>query len=451
MKKVYTTGRPPWYDATGSVKEPFMVGICGGTASGKTTVCQKIIESLQVRWVLVLSMDSFYKVLTPEQKLRSTEYNFDHPDAFDVDLIVQTLQDLKAGKAVEIPEYDFKTHSRSPFSKTFYGADVIIFEGILAFYFEQLRDLFHMKIFVDDDPDIRLARRVRRDIAERGRDLNGVLNQYDKFVKPSFENYIYPTKKYADIIVPQAASNTVAIELITEHIRGKLGAKGFIFDLMNVPPVLSQLPPNVILLPQNNQIQSIHTLIRDQDTSRGDFIFHSHRLSQLLINEALNHVPYLEKVVNTPTGSEYQGIEMSSKICGVSIVRAGESMEKPLKEVLGPIPIMKILIQSDEKEPRLFYCSLDVKVLQESHILLLDPLLGTGATAMMAIRVLLEHGADPERILFLNLISSKQGLSLISYMFPKVRIVTSAVDAALNSKYYIVPGIGNYGDRYFGT
>lgn len=137
------------------------------------------------------------------------------------------LHDLKRGRSVEVPHYDFVTHSRSPSKKTaIAGPNIIIFEGILAFHSEAVRALFDMKIFVDTDADTRLARRIMRDIAERGRDVNGILKQYEQFVKPAFDTFIMPSKKWADVIIPRGADNLVAIDLIVQHIRAKLEPHG---------------------------------------------------------------------------------------------------------------------------------------------------------------------------------------------------------------------------------
>ncbi|KAJ7391116.1 Uridine-cytidine kinase-like 1 [Desmophyllum pertusum] len=182
-RTIYTAGRPPWYNLQGQLKEPFVIGLCGGSASGKTTVANKIIEQLGVPWVSMLSLDAFYKVLTPEQHKAAlrNDYNFDHPDSFDADLAVNILKKLKEGKSVQVPVYDFKTHSRLDQKNDLYGANVIIFEGIMAFAYKELRDLMDMKVFVDADPDVRLSRRLKRDITERERDLVGVLQQYNTF------------------------------------------------------------------------------------------------------------------------------------------------------------------------------------------------------------------------------------------------------------------------------
>lgn len=211
-----------------SGKRPFVIGVCGGSASGKTTVCNRILESLSEdrrREVVIVSQDSFYKSLGPEDKALAdrSEYNFDHPDAFDYELFEETVRRLSEGKSAQIPVYDFVTHMRRPDSdQVIMGADVIIVEGILNFFSPALRDMYNLKIFVDTDADTRLVRRIRRDILERGRDLNSILVQYERFVKPSFDDFIMPSKKYADIIIPRGGTNIVAINLLTEHIKMRL-------------------------------------------------------------------------------------------------------------------------------------------------------------------------------------------------------------------------------------
>ncbi|XP_039268909.1 uridine-cytidine kinase 2-B-like [Styela clava] len=207
---------------------PFIIGVSGGTSSGKTSVCQKIIQCLKEtsmsKWgkVAIISQDDFYRELTSEQiaLANKSQYNFDHPDAFDTKLMKKTLSELVQGKTVKLPKYDFKTHSRLKDEWTELGrCDVILFEGILVFYHKEIREMFNMKLFVDSDADTRLSRRVLRDISERGRELESVLHQYTTFVKPAFEEFCMPTKKYADVIIPRGHENTVAINLIVQHIR----------------------------------------------------------------------------------------------------------------------------------------------------------------------------------------------------------------------------------------
>ena len=270
-------------------------GICGGSASGKTTVSQKIIEALHVPWVTLLSLDSFYRVLNEEEHAlaHDNEYNFDHPDAFDFGLLTKTLQKLKQGKCVDVPIYNFVSHAREKRSKKMYGASVIICEGILLFANKQLVDMLDMKIFIDTDSDVRLARRLRRDILLRGRDLVGVLKQYNKFVKTSFDYYIAPSVTHADLIVPRGGDNEVAINLIVQHVHMQLQQRGVLLRSKLVRTTAGQpLPASLSVLPQTPQVRGIHTIIRNRDTSRDEFIFYSKRLIRLLIEFALSLLPH---------------------------------------------------------------------------------------------------------------------------------------------------------------
>jgi len=210
-------------------RTPFMIGVAGGTASGKSTVCTTLMDKLgqsevnaEEKQVVSLSQDSFYRELTPSEAAKAMKgtFNFDHPDAFDNELMESVLTDIIKGRQTRVPVYDFKTNSRAPGEfTTIYPSDVVLVEGILVFYYPALRTMFNMKLFVDTDADSRLARRVLRDIEERGRDLEHVLHQYTTLVKPAFEEFCLPTKKYADVIVPRGAENTVAIDLIKQHIQ----------------------------------------------------------------------------------------------------------------------------------------------------------------------------------------------------------------------------------------
>ncbi|OZJ04059.1 hypothetical protein BZG36_04659 [Bifiguratus adelaidae] len=384
----------------------------------------RIIKNLKVPWVVIISMDSFYKALTKEQRNQAyaNRYNFDHPNAFDFDILYQRLVKLKQGKAVEIPIYDFTTHSRMEKTQTVYGANVIIFEGIFAFYDPKIVDLMDLKIFVDTDADVRLARRLKRDISERGRDLNGVLDQYGRFVKPAFDDYIQPTVKNADVIIPRGLENVVAIDLITKHIQRELNDRllHFRWDLARTD-VGEGLPSSVIVLEPTNQVKGMHTIIRDKNVSRDDFIFYAERLSTLIIESAMSELPFEDVTVVTPTGVEYAGKKMSQQICGVSILRAGSTMETGLMRVIPDVKLGKLLIQTDPAtgEPQLHYLKLPPDV-QNSYIFLMDATIGTGAAGMMAIRVLLDHEVPEEKIIFLNFLASLQGLNVIAHAFPKV-------------------------------
>uniref|UniRef100_A0A4W3IPK0 Uridine-cytidine kinase n=1 Tax=Callorhinchus milii TaxID=7868 RepID=A0A4W3IPK0_CALMI len=456
-RTIYTAGRPPWYNEHGTQsKQAFVIGLCGGTASGKTTVARKIIEELDVPWVVLLSMDSFYKVLKKEQQdlAASNDFNFDHPDAFDFDLIVSTLRKLKQGKSVKIPVYDFTTHSRKKDWKILYGASVIILEGIMAFADKELLNLLDMKIFVDTDSDIRLVRRLRRDISERGRDIEGVIKQYNQFVKPSFEQFIEPTMRLADIVVPRGGGNMVAIDLIVQHVHSQLEERE-----LNVRATLASahqaqpLPETLSVLKSTPQVQGMHTFIRNRDTSRDEFIFYSKRLMRLLIEYALSLLPFRTCTVQTPQGEDYEGRGFDGKrITGVSILRAGETMEPALRAVCKDVRIGKILIQTNHStgEPELHYLRLP-KDISEDHVILMDCTVSTGAAALMAIRVLLDHDVQEDKIFLVSLLMAEMGVHSVAYAFPQVRIITTAVDKKVNDLFHIIPGIGNFGDRYFGT
>ncbi|KAF6285061.1 uridine-cytidine kinase 1 like 1 [Rhinolophus ferrumequinum] len=456
-RTIYTAGRPPWYNEHGTQsKEAFAIGLGGGSASGKTTVARMIIEALDVPWVVLLSMDSFYKVLTRQQQEQAAlnNYNFDHPDAFDFDLIVSTLQKLKQGKSVKVPVYDFTTHSRKKDWKTLYGANVIIFEGIMAFADKTLLELLDMKIFVDTDSDIRLVRRLRRDISERGRDIAGVIKQYNKFVKPAFDQYIQPTMRLADIVVPRGSGNAVAIDLIVQHVHSQLEERE-----LSVRAALASahqchpLPQTLSVLKSTPQVRGMHTIIRDKETSRDEFIFYSKRLMRLLIEHALSFLPFQDCVVQTPQGQDYAGKCYAGKqITGVSILRAGETMEPALRAVCKDVRIGTILIQTNQLtgEPELHYLRLP-KDISDDHVILMDCTVSTGAAAMMAVRVLLDHDVPEDKIFLLSLLMAEMGVHSVAYAFPRVRIITTAVDKRVNDLFRIIPGIGNFGDRYFGT
>ena len=199
-----------------------IIGIAGGTGSGKTTVVNQIIEELKNEEVDVISQDSYYQDtshLTYEQR---TKINFDHPKSIDFDLLVQHLKDLKAGKNIQQPVYSFKEHNRTGETIEIEPRKVIIVEGILILTHPDIREMFDIKIYVHADSDERLIRRLKRDIAERGRDLDEVLNRYQTTLKPMHQQFIEPTKEFADIIIPTNRYNTVAVDIVQTIIRQRL-------------------------------------------------------------------------------------------------------------------------------------------------------------------------------------------------------------------------------------
>lgn len=206
----------------------------------------------------------------------------------------------------------------------------------------------------------------------------------------------------------------------------------------------------VHILPQTPQLIALLTMIRSRATQRADFIFYSNRIIRLLVEEGLNHLPVVEHTIETPVGRSYAGVKFQGKICGVSIMRAGEAMEQGLRDCCRSVRIGKILIQRDEEtsKPKLFYDKLPEDIAQR-WVLLLDPMFATGGSATMAVDVLKSRGVPEDRILFLNLIASPEGITNFAKHFPTLRVVTAFVDEGLDEKNYVVPGIGDFGDRYF--
>ncbi|KAF8780888.1 hypothetical protein HU200_000846 [Digitaria exilis] len=411
-----------------AVRQPFVIGrvsrVSGGTASGKTTVCDMIIQQLHDHRVVLVNQDSFYRGLTAEESARAQDYNFDHPDAFDTEQLLECMGQLKRAQPVNVPIYDFKKHRRC--SESFRKLKFVHF--LLGSMMDQ------------SDADVRLARRIRRDTVERGRDISSVLDQYGRFVKPAFDDFVLPSKKYADVIIPRGGDNHVAVDLIVQHIRTKLGQHD-----------LCKIYPNVHVVQSTFQIRGMHTLIRDRDITTPDFVFYSDRLIRLVVEHGLGHLPFTEKQVITPTGSVYMGVDFCKKLCGVSIVRSGESMENALRACCKGIKIGKILIHRvGDNGQQLVYHKLPMDI-AERHVLLLDPVLGTGNSANQAIDLLIRKGVPEDRIIFLNLISAPEGIQCVCKRFPLLKIVTSEIDYGLNEEFRVIPGLGEYGDRYFGT
>jgi uridine kinase len=198
-----------------------IIGVAGGTGSGKTTLTRKLKERFGDN-VTVLSHDNYYKShddLTYEQR---TMLNYDHPDAFDTDLLVEHLSALRKGKTIACPVYDFTTHNRSGETLLINPTGVILVEGILIFADSKLRDMMDVKIFVDTDADVRILRRVVRDVNKRGRTLESVVTQYLTTVKPMHEQFVEPSKRYADIIVPEGGKNAVALDMIVRRVEHHL-------------------------------------------------------------------------------------------------------------------------------------------------------------------------------------------------------------------------------------
>jgi len=202
-----------------------IIGISGGTGSGKTTVAQKIITSVGADKVVYLQQDSYYRNLGDMPLDLRHKVNFDHPDAFDIELLINHLEALRAGESIEQPVYDYATHSRRAETIRVEPRPINIIEGILVFVNSQLRGLLDLKIFVDADADIRFIRRLDRDVHERGRTVDSIIAQYTTTVRPMHLQFVEPSKRYADIIIPEGGYNDVGIDLITGKIKSILDSK----------------------------------------------------------------------------------------------------------------------------------------------------------------------------------------------------------------------------------
>ena len=201
---------------------PIVIGVAGGTGSGKTTVSNQILQRVGAEHITYIPHDAYYRDhghLPPRQR---DQVNYDHPDSLETELLIEHLRELRAGRAVEIPVYDFTTHTRTQQTRRVEPAPVIMVEGILVFVEPVLRELFDVKLYVDTDADVRFIRRLRRDVQDRGRSVESVCEQYLSTVRPMHLEFIEPSKRYADVIIPEGGFNEVAIKMVAARIRGML-------------------------------------------------------------------------------------------------------------------------------------------------------------------------------------------------------------------------------------
>ncbi|SPO23554.1 related to uridine kinase [Ustilago trichophora] len=417
-------GRAPWYNSVGEPVPAYVVGIAGGSASGKTSVAREILKKLpNVPWVAIVSQDAYYKSLTPQESKMAfqEQYDFDHPDAFDYDILKQCIKDLRQSKAVEIPVYSFVQHQRTSETNYLYGPAVLIVEGIFVLHDPEIRDLLDLKVFVQADSDLMLARRIKRDIVERARSVNSVLDQYLRFVKPAFDTFVSATARHADMIVP-GSHNEVAIEVISQHMEKqlrnrsrKLRAEFYKTPATQLPvqdrnvsamspydglgspherrtsltpmkPMIHRnesfgasapqivrapsstsaaddtgLPPNVIMLAQTPQLQGLLTILHDRSTPTSEFTFACKRVGTLVVELASTLLPHRQKEITIHGGRKHIGHELNvSSLCSVSILRSGAVLEPSLRRAFPAMSLGSLLIQSneDDGEPHLYDVSL---------------------------------------------------------------------------------------------
>ncbi len=205
---------------------PLIIGIAGGTGSGKTTVARAILDRVGADHIAAFPHDAYYKDLSSLAPTLRAQVNFDHPDSLDTPLLIEHLQQLRNGASIDLPVYDFKTHTRTQQTIRIDPKPVVMVEGILIFVEPVLRELFDIKIFVDTDADIRFIRRLQRDIAERGRTSESVIRQYLETVRPMHLEFVEPSKRYADVIIPEGGLNTVAMDILVARVEALLYERG---------------------------------------------------------------------------------------------------------------------------------------------------------------------------------------------------------------------------------
>ncbi|KAF9887025.1 Uridine kinase [Aspergillus nanangensis] len=420
---------PPWADLS-------IIGIAGSSGSGKTSVAMEIVKSLNLPWVVILVMDSFYKSLTPEQHAvaHRNEYDFDCPDSLDFDVLVQSLKDLKQGKKANIPVYSFAHHQRQPQTTTLYSPRVLILEGILALHDPRVLELLDVKIFVEADMDVCLGRRILRDVRERGRDIEGIIKQWFTFVKPSFTKFVEPQRGISDIIIPRGIENTTAIDMVVHHIQGKLDEKSekHSEDLRKLGQIALELElsSNVVVMAQTLQFVGINTILQNPETEHVDFVFYFDRLASMLIEKALDMTIYVPVDIETPQNTSFRGLHPSGTVSAVAVLRGGSCLETALKRTIPDCITGRMLIQTNarKEEPELHYLKLPNGIEEHATVMLLDPQISSGGAALMAVRVLIDHGVEQHRIVFVTCAAGKIGLKRLSTVYPELKVIVGRIE-----------------------
>lgn len=429
---------PPW-------TTPYIIGIGGPSGSGKTSVASKIVSMMNVPWTVLISLDNFYKPLTPEESVRAfkSEYDFDEPSAIDLDLAYECILNLKNGKKTDVPIYCFVNHNRVP-GKTIpiYGASVIILEGIYGLYDQKLLDLMDLKIYVDADLDVCLARRLSRDIVSRGRDLHGCIDQWERFVKPNAVKYVKPTMKNADAIIPSMSENTIAVTLLVDHIKSKLDEKSarHIKELNKLCEISSghnyltfESNPQVLEVEKTPQVCAILTMVVDKEIDRDSFVFYVDRLAMILLSRALDDLPtYKQDTLTTPSNYNIHDALRCNfdQITSVSLIRSGDCFMKSVRKTIPNITIGKLLIQSDSLtgEPQLHGEFLPKNISKFEKILVLQGQVITGTSTLMAIQVLLDYDVKIENMTLVVFLATEIGLKrLINAFGNKINIVVGKI------------------------
>ncbi|WBW74955.1 uridine kinase/uracil phosphoribosyltransferase [Schizosaccharomyces osmophilus] len=428
LKNLY---EPPW-------RRISFIGIAGPSGSGKTSVARLIVKALNLPNVVILSLDSFYKPLTAEQKQQAyrNEYDFDSPDAIDWVLLFNVLIELKRGRKVDIPIYSFHDHDRLPETSTLFGASIIVIEGIFALYDEKVRSLLDVSVFLETDSDVCLSRRLNRDINYRGRDIRGVLHQYDRFVKPSYDNFVRKQSIYTDIIVPRGRDNKVAIEMVIKFIKRTLSVQSRshrenIDSLQQIVPTIPNLPLNLVQLRQTPEIEAIKTILVNKETDADNMQFYLSRIGTMLMNLAGDSLMYEEKVITLHNGDTWKGLQLAKELCGVSVLGSGGTLETALCRQFPNVRLGKVLVRVNQvtNEPSLQYHKLP-RGIAGTNVILIASQLTTSTDVLMATQILVDFGVPEENIIIVVYVSFVESIKTLGFIFPKVTIVTGFLETA---------------------
>ncbi|KAI9857145.1 MAG: Uridine kinase [Vezdaea acicularis] len=439
---------PPWANTS-------IIGISGASGSGKTSLAVEIVSSLNLPWVVILSMDAFYKPLNKEEHelAHRNEYDFDSPNAIDFDTLVSNIRDLKQGKRAEIPIYSFSRHQREEETTSIYAPHVLILEGIFALYsLKQMRTLVwrgevssSLWSKRDRQADSGL---VTRDVRTRGRDIEGCIKQWFAYVKPNFERYVQPQRTKADIIVPRGIENKVAIDMVVKHIQRTLREKSekHSADLQRLGKgvVDEPLGEKVLLMKATPQLVGMSTILHNPNTGLENFIFYFDRLATLLIERAMDNVGFRSKRVTTPRYDGYNGLTPAGEVSAVVVLRGGSALESGLKRVIPSCSTGRILVQSSFRtgEPELHYLKLPEGISSHESVLLLDAQMSSGGAALMAVRVLLDHGVQEGKIVLVTYLAGRMGLNRLTKVYPQIKVVVGEVIGDFEERWVE--------ERYFG-
>lgn len=428
---------PPW-------REPYFIGVAGCSGSGKTTITRELTQKLNVPWTVLLSMDNFYRPLgwDDRQLAFNSEYDFDHPNCVDFNLLYDVLTKLKRGEKAEVPIYSFKEHNRTAQSLTLYGANIVIVEGIYALYDPRVLEMLDLKVFVHEDYDVCMARRLSRDTLHRGRDLELSIKQWHKFVKPNYLSHILPTAKSANLLIPNGVENVVAINMLYSFLQRQLLQKSEahlqeLRELGQQQTSITGDTPWFETLEKSNQLSVLLTMIQNVHCDREDFVFAVDRLARRMMTEAL-------EIICTHLQLDICKL----RLCAATLVRGGECFEMALRKMIPELYIGRLLILSDSRtgEPKLHLCKLPDWLgksggEQLAPVILTAAQISSGASAVMAIAILVDHGVKQDHIVLCAFLSSEIGARRIKAAFPRVHLLfgehlSSIKQLNIDTRYY---------------